>query len=426
MGNPLKSIEIAHGVQFNTIIDNRFKTNRISINFVTALKNETVTTNALIPQLLKKGYVGCENYTELNRKLEELYGAYIHADVHKKGDYQILTICITGIDDKFSLDNESIIRKSADIVCNMALNPIVEDGGFSKQYVELEKKSLIDSIEAELNDKRIYAISSAIRLMCKDEPFGLPMYGFKDKVSEITPQSAKEQYDKILKTARVEIMFTGCGDDTQAIEVCQEAFGSLNRSYVPIPPIIAHIPTQTPSEKTETMAVSQSKMVLGFSAEITTKDMLAPAMRLMVSILGGTPSAKLFLNVREKLSLCYYCAAHYDISKGIITIDSGVENQNIQKAKDEILVQLELMKQGDFTDDEIGNATLSLKNAFSSVYEHASSIEGFYLSQILYGIVTSPESEKMKLDSVTRRDIIDAANKVTLDTVYILTGNEAD
>ncbi|MEG0692048.1 MAG: insulinase family protein, partial [Oscillospiraceae bacterium] len=424
MGNPLKSIEIANGVSFNTIIDKRFKTNRISINFVTELKNETVTVNALIPQLLKKGYVGCENYTELNRKLEELYGAYINADVHKKGDYQILTLCITGIDDRFSLENESIIQKTSDILCNMALKPIIEDGGFSKQYVELEKKSLIDSIDAELNEKRVYSINSAIQLMCKEEPYGLPMHGFKDRVLEITPQSAKQQYDNILETARIEIMFTGCGDDTGAINVFTKAFQSLNREYSVIPPILAHIPAQTVTEEIENMPVSQSKMVLGFSAQVTSKDMLAPAMRLMVAVLGGTPSAKLFVNVREKLSLCYYCAAHYDISKGIITIDSGVENQNIQKAREEILIQLDLMKKGDFTDDEIGNATLSLKNAFSSVYEHASSIEGFYLGQILSGMLSSPDAEKLKLDSITRQEIIDAANKVTLDTVYILTANE--
>ncbi|MFZ2539886.1 MAG: insulinase family protein [Oscillospiraceae bacterium] len=426
MGNPLKSIEIANGVIFNTITDKRFKTNRISINFITQLKAETVTVNALIPQLLKKGYEGCENYTELNKKLEELYGAYINADVQKKGDYQILTLCITGIDDRFALENELIIQKTANILCNMALNPIIEDGGFPKEHVKLEKSSLIDSIDAELNEKRVYAINNAIRLMCKDEPYGLPMHGFKDMVSDITPQFAKEQYYNILKTARIEIMFTGCGDDALAINVFANAFKSLNREYNLIPPITAHTPAPNVTEKTDNMSVSQSKLVLGFSACITSKDMQAPAMRLMVAILGGTPSAKLFLNVREKLSLCYYCAAHYDISKGIITIDSGVENQNIQKAREEILVQLGLMKSGDFTDDEISNATLSLKNAFSSVYEHSSSIEGFYLGQILSGIKSSPDAEKLKLDSITRQEIIYAANKVNLDTVYILTGNEVD
>lgn len=426
MGNPLKSIEIASGVIFNTIIDKRFKTNRISINFVTELKAETVTVNALIPQLLKKGFVGCENYTQLHQKLQELYGAYIGADVQKKGDYQILSLCVTGIDDKFSLENESIIQKTADILCRMALEPITEEDGFSKQYVELEKNSLIDSIEAELNEKRIYALNNALRIMCKDEPYGLPMYGFKEKVAEITPQSAKKQYDNILKTAKIEIMFTGCGDDSSAIEVFTKAFQALDRAYSPIPAIAAHPPSKDITEKTEIIAVSQSKMVLGFSASTTSKDILAPAMRLMVAILGGTPSAKLFLNVREKLSLCYYCAARYDIAKGIITIDSGVENQNIQKARDEILVQLDLMKSGDFTDDEISNAALSLKNAFSSVYEHASSIENFYLGQILSGLQSSPDAEKLKLDSITRQDIIDAANKVSLDTVYILTGSEAE
>lgn len=424
MVNPLKSVEIGKGITFNTIIDKRFKTNRLSINFVTKLDRETATVNALIPQLLKKGYKGCESYTELNRKLEELYGAYIGADVQKRGDYQVLTICITGIDDRFSLSNENIIDQSASILCHMAFDPIIEDGGFPQKYVDLEKKLLIDSIDAELNEKRIYALNNAIGIMCKDEPYGLPTYGFKDRVSEITPKSAKEQYDHILKTSRIEIMFTGCGDDGEAVKAFKKVYESFQREYAPVMPIMPHIAAESVTEKTDTMPVSQSKMVLGFNAGVSAKDMLAPAMRMMVAVLGGSPSAKLFVNVREKLSLCYYCAARYEISKGIITIDSGVENQNIQKAKDEILAQLDLMKKGEFTDDEIHNAALALKNAFSSVYEHASSIEAFYMGQILFDIKSSPDAEKLKLDSVTRQEIIDCANKVTLDTVYILTGSE--
>lgn len=426
MLNPLKSIEISSGVNFNAITDKRFKTNRISINFVTKLDKKLVTTNALIPQLLKKGYEGCNNFTELNRKLENLYGAFINADVQKKGDYQILTLCITGIDDRFSLENESIIQKMSEILCNMAFKPIIKDGGFPKEQVDLEKNYLMDSIDAELNEKRLYAINNAINLMCKDEPYGLPVHGFKDKVSDITPKSAKEQYDKVIKTSRIEIIFSGCGDDSKALGVFKEAISTVSRKYLEIEPIKVHPANAKVNEDTEIMKVSQSKMVLGFSSGVTIKDMQAPAMRLMVAVLGGTPSAKLFVNVREKLSLCYYCAAHYDITKGIVLIDSGVENKNIKKAKEEIIVQLNLIKNGEFTDDEISNATLALKNAFSSVYEHLSSIESFYLGQILSGINSSPDAEKLKLDSITRQDIINAANKVNLDTVYVLTGNEVE
>lgn len=423
MKNSLKTVEIADGVFFNTVTDERFKTNRISVNIITELKENSVTTNALISQLLKKGFKGCETYTELNRKLEQLYGAYIESDVQKRGDYQIITVAITGIDDKFTLDNEKISRELSEILCNLVLNPVIEGDGFKKDYVELEKKALIDTIEAELNEKRIYALNNAIKLMCKNEPYGLPKYGFKDKVDEITASSAKKQYDEIIKKSRIEIIFTGCGDDSSAIEVMKEKLNSAPRSYAEPIKTTKHIQQGDIKEETERIAVNQSKLVLGFSSGTAENDKAVAATRLMNSILGGTPSSKLFVNVREKLSLCYYCAARYDIMKGIITIDSGVETQNIEKAKTAILEQLEEIKKGNFTDEETSFAILSLKNSFSSVYESDSVIESYYLGKRLISSSLTPDDEKKQLDNVTREEIIEAAKNVKLDTIYLLTEN---
>lgn len=431
MDSPRKIRMIADGVTFSSILDDRFKTNRISVHLITQLQKDTVTVNALIPQVLKKGFRGCEDYTVLNQRLQSLYGAYLDADVQKRGDDQILSVSITVIDDRFVLPSEAgkeqehVAAMAAEIVCDMTLHPLVEDGGFRKAYIDLEKNALIDTIEAEINEKRSYAVKRLTRTMCDGEPYGLPKYGFRDQVDGITPQNALKQYQELLRTAQIEIMFTGSGDANAVCQVFEEAFQSLERSCRVLPPVLAHpVREGDVRRETETMSVSQSKLVMGFACGEGAEGKQIPAYRLMAAILGGTPSSKLFLNVREKLSLCYYCAARYDVFKGLMLIDSGVENQNVERAEKEILAQLEAIGNGDITDKEYDSALLSLKNAYSTIYESDTTVENFYLGQLLSGQESTPELEKQKLEQLTREDVIAAAKRMRLDTVYLLTGGE--
>ncbi len=184
MSDYLQTTKIGDGVNFNSIIDSRFKTNRISFNLITELKKESVTKNAIIPFLLKKGYDGCSDFTAFNRELERLYGAYVSAYIQKVGDYQIMSLSITGIDDKFVFDNDSVTNHISTILSKMVLNPILENGEFVSKDVELEKTALVDTNEAEINDKRIYAINNLVKVMCEEEPFGVPKYGYTERNSK--------------------------------------------------------------------------------------------------------------------------------------------------------------------------------------------------------------------------------------------------
>lgn len=423
MKSNCKSVEIANGVGFSSIIDKRFKTNKIAINLITALNEKTVTANAIIPALLKKGHKDCSDFTVFSRQLEELYGSFLSGYVQKLGDYQVMSLSITGIDDKYTLDDDIITEKTAEILSNLALNPILVNGVFDAKQVELEKTSLIDTIEAEINEKRTYAINQLVKIMCESEPFGVPKYGYVGQAKSLTPQVIKAAYDELLHSARIEIIYVGCSNEDKAMQVFKKAFNQVKRNYTQLAPITVHPKSETVNEKTDMIAVAQSKMVLGFStAKVLTIDQVI-ATKLMVSVLGGTPSSKLFVNVREKLSLCYYCAARYDRFKGIMMIDSGVEANNIDKARVEIVKQLECIQSGDFTNEEMSNALLSIKNALNTVYDSDYSIEAWYMGQILSGTNFSPFEEAAKLDTVTREQIIEAANMLLLDTVYILTGN---
>lgn len=418
---PLKSVSIADGVKFNSVIDKRFKTNKISINFITELNKETVTENAIIPSLLKKGTNKYSDFTVFNRKLQELYGAYVSGYVQKNGDLQIISLSITGIDDKFTLNKDVVTENISKILCDMALDPAMENGLFKENDMEIEKVTLIDTIEAEINEKRIYAINNLIRTMCATEAFGVPKYGFVEQAKKLTTKNVTDAYKKLINNSRIEIMFVGCGDDTPAISVFTDKFKEIKRKEIIIKESETHRKNPEIIEKVDEMNVAQSKLVLGFANELLSSDKMVTATKLMIAILGGTASSKLFLNVREKLSLCYYCAARYDRFKGIMIIDCGVETQNIQKAKDEIMVQLNLTKSGEITDEEIVAAKLALKNALETVSDSESSVEAWYLGQILSKTSNSPNDDIVKIDSVTKDEIIKSANKMQLDCVYTLT-----
>lgn len=422
----LMSEELYPGIYFHTVSDERFKTNQIEVHLVTALDQGSAAQNALIPSLLRKGFEKYKDFTQFNRYLNSLYGAVVDYDVEKFGDEQVLSLSIISVDDRFTLNQEPVTEQISQVLFQMLLHPVTENGMFAASEVELEKKALIDTIEAEINDKRMFALRSTTQLMCEGEPYGLSEYGTVEQVKAITPASVTRAYHQLLSSAQIEILFVGSGNAEVCKQIAKEQLRVLSRSKsdVRLTATKLHAPLERMIEKTVQMEVSQSKMVLGFATEIPCNTRELYALRLMVIILGGTPMSKLFLNVREKLSLCYYCAARLDRTKGIVKIDCGVENENIEKAKEEILKQIEEMQQGNITSEEMKNAMLSMVNSYRTVNDSNASIESFYLGQILCGSTNSPEEEARQICSITKDEVIWASKQLKLDICYILTGKE--
>ncbi len=417
--------EILDGIYFNSIKDARYKTNKISVNIVTKLEKENASINALLPNILRKGYEDCPSFTQLNKMLEELYGAYLDYGVEKYGDNQVVNMSLTTIDDSFSFDNEEVTGKMTQLLCNLVLNPVFEDGKFIASDMEIEKEILIDTIKAEINDKRSYVLTKSNALMCKDEPHGIKKYGDIDEVKSITADSLTEGYKAFIENSGIEIMFIGCGNSDKAEEIFTKRFNTLKRNATKFEGSKFHAPLEKTIEHTETMQVSQSKMVLGFSVEENISSEEIYALIVMSAIFGGTPMSKLFVNVREKLSLCYYCVSRLERTKMILRVDCGVENQNIDKAKTAILDQLEQIKLGNVTDEELKNAVMSLSNSYNTVRDHASALEVYYLAQILRNNINSPENEIIRLNKVTKEQVINVVKKIKLDISYVLTSEGA-
>ena len=422
MHSELKTQSIKDGVYFSSISDERYKSNRISVNFILKLDADSASENALFPYILEKS---CEDYpdpTDFSRNLDRLYGAAVGGSVKKIGDLQILSLAVSYLDDKFAFDGENMTELMAKILAGAALRPYLPNGGFSSGVFAVEKQNLIDLIESEINEKREYAISRAQEIMGRGEPYGINKLGDRQSAEKLTAEGVLNAYKNAVKSARIEIMFVGCSSGEAAFEVFKSEFGKVERAYKQeissAPALISNeVKTQT-----DRFDVAQSKLVLGFKAQQTQEDI--DSLRVMTALYGGTPVSKLFLNVREKMSLCYYCAARYDRIKGVVLVDSGVETDNVEKAKKEILNQLEEIKKENISEEELEFTKLSLKNSFKTIGDSAAGLESWYLGQRVAGTQFAPSDEAKKVDAVTKEDIVKAAKLLKLDTVYLLTGKE--
>lgn len=417
-----KREKLLDGVYFTAISAEKFKSSRLSVNFITNLSKDTASGNAIVPFILRKGCKKYSDFSLLNRKLADLYGASLSAGISKAGDMQVVSLDASFINDSYALEGESILKETAELMIELLLNPNVSDGSFNKDDVEIEKQALIDTIESEINDKRLYAMKSCMEMMFQNEPFGVSAYGYVDKAKEITGESAYGFYQNLLQKSRIEIVLSGQIDDTSVVKLFRDALSSIN-DRKPVEVSNKKSVFEGPfKEKTEEMELNQSKLVMGFKCVSDKTD--ETAMKAFSAIFGGTPFSKLFVNVREKMSLCYYCAARYDKLKNIMLVDSGVEASNKDKAYNEILAQLKSVAEGDFSEEDLTNTKSYLVGGYKSLRDSLSGTEGYVLSNILGGFDADVEKEIEAINALTKDDIISAAKSVELDAVYYLTGKE--
>lgn len=420
MNNIINRRKIADGVYFSSITDKRYKKNLISVAFSTQLSEDTATENVIVPVLLTKCNSKLPTYKAFNNKMSRLYASGIGGTAGRQYDLQTISFGAYYLDDIYALSGEKMTGIMTDILIDCLTSPVTENGVFSEKFVELEKKTVIDNIETAINDKRSYAIERAMKTICKGEPASVCSYGTVEKAKLITPDSAYKAYRRMLETMPCEIICTGCSDFEGVAEKFAAAFEKVGRHDIENTTIaLSPVKTQ-PEEVTERLTVNQSKLVLGFKSHSDDD----AALVLLQKIFGGTTSSKLFRNVREKMSLCYYCSAARNDLKGIMLVNSGVENENIEKTKEAVIDQLEEIKNGNFTNEDINFAEMAIKNDFKSVADSAGNVSNWYFDCIRKNDIVTPEEKLGRYLGVSKERIIAAAKSMVLDSVYVLTGNE--
>ena len=409
-------------IALNLIEVDKFKSNFLSISFVVPFDKNESAMNNLILKILKRGTKSYPNMVELSKKLEYLYSTDIFTKTIAFGETQLLCFTIDALDNRFAFDNTDILDEAISVLGEIIFNPITENGAFSQSYFDSEKKNQLDDIAAEINNKARYALGRLCDHMFENEKYRFFSLGDESFVEKLTNETVYAQYKKILDSANIEITFVGKTD----VSALKESLKRMLRLYTPSEVcLLSNNVIRNVSqikEIHEKCIGKQGNLVLGFRTGTVLSDGDYPKMALLSELYGGSASSLLFMNVREKMSLCYYCASVSEAIKGIMFVRAGIENNNFETARDAILQQLDNIRNGLFSDDALEAAKLSLINAYNEISDNPQALRNWYSGRILSGIIQSPEEAIKVVKFISKNDIINTAKKINLDTVYFLEG----
>ena len=413
--------EIMQDVFLTYLPARKFKTSRLTVNLITGLERAGASANALLPAVLSRGTVRHPDMESLSAAMDTLYGATVDSVVRKKGERQCIGFAADFIDDAFTPHGEKLLEPVSDLLGELFLDPVTRNGRFLAEYVDSEKANLIDAIRSLRNDKRDWAEIRLMQEMCAGEPYSILRLGDEETAAKLNNHCLYRHSSTLLAGSRVEVLYCGSAERQRVEDAVLSALAALPRgAAASLPPVEQLPPRETPRVVTEVMDVNQGKLALGYRC--TTEDV--PAMILANLIFGGTSNSKLFMNVREKLSLCYYASSSYARSKNIMTVSSGVEQKDYDRAMEEIACQLAAVQNGEWEDWEQDGALQAMLSSLTSLPDSQGALENYYLGQIATDAGETPEELTAALREVTRERIMEAARSAKLDTVYFLHGKE--
>lgn len=417
-------IEVKEGINLHEIKTNNFKTNLYAIFLAIPLTRENATKNALLTAVLRRGSLNFRSQEDISRELEEMYGADFDCGIEKTGDNHILKFYISSISDEFIPADEDIDKKSIEILLDIVFNPLIENNGFKKDYVEGEKKNLRKIIEAKIDDKAQYSFDRCVEEMFKDEPYGLYKYGYIDDLDNITSEDLYNYYKELISSCKIDIFCSGTFENMEQMVSENE---NIKRLEARKPNYIINNEQTERKESLnidenivqESMQVTQGKLVIGLDVDNDMKDSRY-AVSVYNAILGGGANSRLFQNVREKESLAYTAGSSYIRQKNTIFIRCGIEIANYNKALSTIKLQLQGLKDGNITEDDINNAKKLIVSAVKSIIAEQDTEITYYYGQELSDKFATIEEYINKINSVEKEQLIEIANSVSINTIYFL------
>ncbi|HJA26296.1 MAG TPA: insulinase family protein [Candidatus Fournierella merdigallinarum] len=414
---------IAAGAFLHTLPAEKFNRCRVSIHFRFPASRAAATDHALLPLVLERGYAACPDMTALSRKLAKLYGADLTVATTMQGACRVLSVSVTGIKDEFALQGERLSAEYAALAFGVAFEPYFENGEFSAEAVEIEKATLARQLESEINDKRLYCVRQAQRRFFGNSPAGVARDGYLEDLPAVTPASLTAAYKDILRTATIDVMVLGL-DEAAVRPLLAAALEKQPRTPAPLPGYLA-MPAAPAEHFEEKLDLEQAKLCMLFTMGRPADPEELDAYRMAMCVFGGLPTSRLFLNVREKQSLCYYCASRITAASACMMVDSGVEPANAQKAEAAILAELQKLAGGPIDPEELQNARLALASGMAGVGDSLAGLENWYFGEILRGgRISTPQEAAARLESIGADQVRQVLRRFTLSVSYLVTQKE--
>lgn len=420
---------LAQGVELVMTQTKQFKTGVFSVTLTMPLQEDTATAYALIPDVLYRGSRKHPNIESLSAATDELYGASLGPAVRQRGESQSVGFQCSFIDDHYALDGMAVLEPAFQLVGEILLDPYTVDGVFDGEFVSSEGANLADRIAARINDKRGWSIFRLVQEMCSQERYAVDKLGDAEKARTMTAEQLWQYYQNLLAQSHVTFYYGGSAGLDRVEQAINRFFAPLLQDrQAPVEcQVLARPVQESVREVTDVLDVTQGKLAMGFrTGGITVRHPQMPALLVCNALYGGTAHSKLFTNVREKMSLCYFASSLLDKIKGLMVVSSGVEFSKFAVAREAILSQLDAMRQGDFTQEEMQAAIRSVVNALVSRKDSQGLMEDDCVTTALTGgDPTRADDLARQVEQVTREDVVAVANMLTLDTIYYLTGEEA-
>ena len=421
--------ELIPGVWLTALRSDKFKTGCLSINLLTQLKRETAAFNAVLPFVLRRGTRFHPDMQTIAAELDSLYGTGVEPIVRKIGEIQCIGFYASFPDHKYLPAGSEVFEKTANLSCEMLLAPNTRGGLFLPAYVESEKEKLLELIRSRVNEKRSYAHFRLLEQMCCYEDYAVSRFGTEDTAESIYYQKLTKYYHSLISASPVEIFYCGSMEASKVANILSDALSGMTRGEINYD-IGTDIRMNAVEDKVRSfvdeMSVTQGKLVMGFRLGECMEEPDLAAIYVFNAVYGSGVTSKLFMNVREKLSLCYYASSLVDTHKGIMLVSSGVDFDKVDEAKSEILAQLEAVKSGDISDEELEAARRSVASDLCACLDSQGELEGFYLANTIDGLEFSPDELAALVCDVSREDVIKIASSVVLDAEYFLRGGSED
>lgn len=416
-----EKIRIADGIHLMLIPKDNYKSAVITVYIKRPLLREEVTMNSLLPSVLKSATRSCPTPAALAKKLQSLYGTTLGVSVDKLGERHILSFRMNTVSDRYL--PSPVLREALGLMKELLTAPVTEDGGFLPEYLRIEKEILKEDILSKINDKGQYAVERCIEIMCKDEPYGISPDGYIEDLDAISSRSLYSHYRKVILSSPIDIVVAGDFDREEVLQAIREIFSFERGELTKIP---VEDPAVSFEEKTveEQMDVTQGKLILSFRTGLDLLHEDYEAMVLYSTLLGGGAHSKLFLNVREKHSLCYSIYSSLEKFKGLLLINAGIATGDCEKAKKLILEQMEDIREGKITDEEMRNAIQYMRNGLLSLKDSLYSLGDFYYNQSLRDKNITPEGMAERIAALSKEDIVRVSRNIRPDTIYFLTAKK--
>lgn len=415
-----KKHEIKGGITFHQIETNKFKTDLFATFLTVPLNRETVTKNALLAAVLRRGTKELPSQELISKELEEMYGASFDCGIEKSGDYHTFKFYLETINNSYLPENENLSKKGLELLLSIVFNPYTENGAFKEEYLKGEKENLKQIIEGKIDNKAIYALDRCIEEMYKNKPYGLYKYGYIEDIDKISAKELYEYYLEVIKECKIDIFASG--ENIEELQKTIKENKYLQKLEQRKPKIIKEEQKQEVKEQKiikESMDVTQGKLIMGLDVISKTKNVSYITM-VYNTILGVGANSKLFQNVREKASLAYTCGSNFVKRKQIILIRAGIEIENYEKAVNIINEQLEDMKKGNFTEENFKSAKNLIYATINNIEEEQDTEISYYFGQELSENNVTIEEYKDKIRNVTKEEVIEVAQNIKPNIIYFL------